>query len=126
MMTPRLDEHGDRRVGLEIVEPVEADEREVAEQDAGRQLAEHGRLSEPSRQVSADLRGDEDERQREDQRRDRVDVHPERFSRSLPMGQDRRNGGSGKHARRLQGRIVSATGWSGRIAGFWMFSGLFF
>ena len=92
---------------LSVVEPGEADEREVAEQHAGRQLAEHGRLSEPDRQWPPSLAAT---RMRAS---DRISgaIGSICIQKNLTDGSggDRtgRNGPSGKHARRLQGKIVS-------------------
>jgi glyoxylase-like metal-dependent hydrolase (beta-lactamase superfamily II) len=65
-------------------ETVETQERHIAEQDAEDQLAEHGRLPEPRRQVATQLGRDENQRQREDDGRHRIAVHACRTGHAVP------------------------------------------
>ena len=67
---PRQDvERGGVRQGRQ---PVHAGERQVAEDDSDDQLAEHRRLARAHRQLAADLRRGDDERQHPQELRDRV------------------------------------------------------
>ena len=84
--------HGD--VGPQVVEPVESRQREIPEHDARRQLSEHWRLTEHHREMRADLRGQEDDRQRKNQPGDRIPMDaadhgvlpaPETRRRCLPQ-----------------------------------------
>jgi hypothetical protein len=65
----------DGGVAPKVVEPVEPGEREIAQHDAGGEFAQHGRLAKGDGEMRADLGGHEDDRQRENQRGDRIPVN---------------------------------------------------
>src|SRR5262249_12214644 len=73
-------QHVHAGVFLEVLETVEADERQVAEDDPGEKLAEDGRLAEAQHEVAADFRGQKNHGDREDDRGPGVGVHAARIA----------------------------------------------
>ncbi len=95
---PELGEHLQPPVGAEELEVVDAEEREVAEDDAEDQLAEDRRLADALEQLAAELGGGEDHDQAEEDRHDRTAVG---LLRGLLRRGRRRGGGRGidRHSR---------------------------
>jgi hypothetical protein len=74
----------DARVSFDRLEPADADQIEVAQEDAGDELTEDGRLAEADGNVAGNFCGGEDNRQREDDLGDGIGVGEQGCSWLMP------------------------------------------